>query len=94
MLSDIVETLINLRKNHIKLNPCKCSFGMEEGKFLGVIVTTNGIKVNSKKVAAIINMPSPSSIKDIQILNGRLVVLSRFLARQAERALPFLKVLK
>lgn len=33
MLSDIAETMINLRKNHIKLNPCKCSFRVEEGKF-------------------------------------------------------------
>lgn len=94
MLSDIAESFINLRKHGIKLNPAKCSFGVEEGKFLGVIITNNRIKVNSNKVSAILDMSSPRTLKDLQTLNGRLVAISHFLAKQAERSLPFLKVLK
>lgn len=80
MLPRIAKTFINLRKNHIKLNPCKCSFGMEEGNFFKVIVTNNGIKANMKKVATILDMPSPLSVKDVEILNGRLVSLIAFRA--------------
>lgn len=58
-------------------------------KVLEVIITTNEIKINTKKVATILDMPSPSSLKLIQILNEHLVALSRFLARQAEQALLF-----
>lgn len=94
MLPDIAETSINLRKHGVKLNPAKCSFGVEEGKFLGVIIARDGIKVNSKKVSAILETPSPRTLKDLQVLYGRLVAISHFLAKQAERTLPFLKVLK
>ncbi|KAK1431626.1 hypothetical protein QVD17_08115 [Tagetes erecta] len=94
MLSDISETFIRLRKYNIKLNPKKCSFGMEEGKFLGVIVTNNGLKVNQEKVEAIMKMKSPSTLKEVQVLSGRLVSINRFLAKHAERSLPFLDTLK
>nr|GEV69598.1 reverse transcriptase domain-containing protein [Tanacetum cinerariifolium] len=35
LLADIAETFDNLKKINMKLNPKKCSFGVEEGKFLG-----------------------------------------------------------
>nr|GEU91525.1 reverse transcriptase domain-containing protein [Tanacetum cinerariifolium] len=34
LIEDIVETFDNLRRINMKLNPKKCSFGVEEGKFL------------------------------------------------------------
>ncbi|GKA43923.1 reverse transcriptase domain-containing protein [Tanacetum coccineum] len=65
LLADIAETFDNLKKINMKLNPKKCSFGVEEGKFLGYMS-----------------------------LNGKLASLSRFLAKSAERSLPFLNTLK
>nr|GEX59726.1 reverse transcriptase domain-containing protein [Tanacetum cinerariifolium] len=35
LLPDIAETFDNLKKINMKLNPKKCSFGVEEGKFIG-----------------------------------------------------------
>ncbi|GJU87381.1 reverse transcriptase domain-containing protein [Tanacetum coccineum] len=43
MLADIAETFDNLRRINMKLNPKKCSFGVEEGNFLGYMVTLEGI---------------------------------------------------
>ncbi|KAK9070269.1 hypothetical protein SSX86_010669 [Deinandra increscens subsp. villosa] len=94
LLPDIVETFTALRKNSIKLNPGKCSFGMEEGKFLGVIITKEGFRVHPEKVAAVVKMQSPASLKEVQALNGRLVAINRFLSKHAERSLPFISVLK
>ncbi|XP_076897140.1 uncharacterized protein LOC143550367 [Bidens hawaiensis] len=51
MLRDTEETFETLRSINIKLNPAKCSFGVEEGKFLGVIVTGTGFKANPDKVS-------------------------------------------
>nr|GEU92170.1 putative Gag-Pol precursor [Tanacetum cinerariifolium] len=65
MIKDVEETLLTLKKVNMKLNPKKCSFGMEEGKFLGYIVTSEGIKANTEKAKAIVNMPSPSNLKQI-----------------------------
>ncbi|XP_064941125.1 uncharacterized protein LOC135594645 [Musa acuminata AAA Group] len=39
-------------------------------------------------------MQSPRTVKDLQRLNGRLVALSRFLARSGDRCLPFFKAFK
>ncbi|XP_071715203.1 uncharacterized protein [Rutidosis leptorrhynchoides] len=55
-----VDNLINM-----KLSPLKCSFGEEEGKFLGHVVTVRGIKANLKKIEAIDSLPSPRTKKDV-----------------------------
>ncbi|GJZ64903.1 hypothetical protein Tco_0621599, partial [Tanacetum coccineum] len=49
LLADIAETFDNLKKINMKLNLKKCSFGVEEGKFLGYMVTSEGIRANPKK---------------------------------------------
>ncbi|XP_076943934.1 putative mitochondrial protein AtMg00860 [Bidens hawaiensis] len=78
----------------MKLNPAKCSFGMEKGKFLGVIVTAAGFKANPDKIQAVACMPSPSSLKEVQTLNGRLVAPNRFLANHAAKSYPFVSTLR
>ncbi|XP_064979723.1 uncharacterized protein LOC135622021 [Musa acuminata AAA Group] len=93
-LADLAEAFATLRKYGMRLNPTKCAFGVTSGKFLGFIVHERGIDANPEKVQAIINMQSPRTIKDLQRLNGRLVALSRFLARSGDRRLPFFKALK
>nr|GEX54902.1 endoglucanase 2-like [Tanacetum cinerariifolium] len=49
LLADLAETFDNLKRINMKLNPKKCSFGVEEGKFLGYMVTSEGIRANPKK---------------------------------------------
>ncbi|XP_072054278.1 uncharacterized protein [Arachis hypogaea] len=66
----------------MRLNPEKCAFGVQKGKFLGFLLTNRGIEANPDKCQAIINMQSPRTIKEVQCLTGRLAVLSRFLPRQ------------
>ncbi|GKD77657.1 reverse transcriptase domain-containing protein [Tanacetum coccineum] len=48
MLMDIQETFDRLRSINMKLNPKKCSFGVEEGPFLGHLITKQGIKANPR----------------------------------------------
>ncbi|VFQ91338.1 unnamed protein product [Cuscuta campestris] len=83
-----------MARYNLRLNPKKCVFAVKTGKFLGFMVTKRGIEPNPEKIKAITEMRSPSSLKDVQRLTGRLAALSRFLSRSAERALPFFKVLK
>ncbi|GKD37204.1 reverse transcriptase domain-containing protein [Tanacetum coccineum] len=59
LLADISETFDNLRKINMKLNPKKCSFGVEEGKFLEYMVTSEGIKANLRKTKALADLQSP-----------------------------------
>ncbi|GJR80593.1 reverse transcriptase domain-containing protein [Tanacetum coccineum] len=54
----------------------KCSFGMEEGKFLGYIVTSEGIRAKPEKAKAVMDMPSPKTLKQMQSLSGKLAALN------------------
>ncbi|GJT38513.1 hypothetical protein Tco_0938378 [Tanacetum coccineum] len=94
MIKDVEETLLTLKKVNMKLNPKKCSFGIVEGKFLGYIVTSEGIRANPEKAKAVVNMPSPSNLKQMQRLSGKLAALNRFIYKATERALPCLDTLR
>ncbi|GKA25009.1 reverse transcriptase domain-containing protein [Tanacetum coccineum] len=94
IIRDVEHTFSTLRKINMKLNPKKCSFGVEEGKFLGYVVTYEGIRANPKKTKAVIDMPSPRTLKQMQSLSGKLVALNHFLSKSAKRSLPFLDTLK
>ncbi|XP_024190564.1 uncharacterized protein LOC112194575 [Rosa chinensis] len=50
----IVFTII--LRNGMRLNPQKCIFGVEVGKFLGYIISHRGIEANPEKVQAILDM--------------------------------------
>ncbi|GJU81080.1 reverse transcriptase domain-containing protein, partial [Tanacetum coccineum] len=62
--------------------------------FLGYKVNSKGLKVCPDKVDVVLSLPSPKCLKDVQKLNGKLASLNRFLAKSAEKSLPFFKTLK
>ncbi|GJW45641.1 reverse transcriptase domain-containing protein [Tanacetum coccineum] len=45
LVRDIEETFKTLKEINMKLNPYKCTFGVEEGMFLGYKVNSKGLKV-------------------------------------------------
>ena len=48
-----------LQKYQMKFNPLKCAFGVESGKFLGIMINQHGIEVNPEKINALLEMSSP-----------------------------------
>ena len=56
----------------LRLNPKKCTFGVTSGKLLGHIVSEWGIEVDSKKIRAILDMPTPKTRREIKGFLGRL----------------------
>ncbi|GKU88859.1 hypothetical protein SLEP1_g3075 [Rubroshorea leprosula] len=92
-LTDLEETFNNLKHNRMRLNPAKCIFGVESGKFLGFMVSRRGIEVNPEKIKAITEMEPPKSVKDIQRLTGRVAALHRFISKSADKCLPFFKIM-
>ncbi|GJR50746.1 reverse transcriptase domain-containing protein [Tanacetum coccineum] len=94
IVRDIEEKFKTLREINMKLNPKKCTFGVEEGMFLGYKVNSKGLKVCPNKVDAMLSLPSLKCLKDVQKLDGKLASLNRFMAKSAEKSLPFFKTLK
>jgi hypothetical protein len=78
---DLEEILSQVRKYNIRLNPTKCSFGLQAGKYLGFLLTRR-------------DMRSPSSVKEAQQLTRRLAALSRFLSSAGDKAYSFFASIK
>jgi polyhydroxyalkanoate synthesis regulator phasin len=57
------------------------------------LVSTKGIEASPDKIKAILLMQSLQTRKELQKLTGRIAVLNRFIAKLAERILPFFSVL-
>ena len=91
---DLEETFKTLRWYDMRLNLKKCAFKVKVGKFLGFMLTEWGIEVNLTKCRAIIDMKIPTSIKEGQTLNNRLVALTWFISRSADNFALFFHVLK
>ncbi|GJS75687.1 reverse transcriptase domain-containing protein [Tanacetum coccineum] len=94
MLADIKETLGRLRAINLKLNPRKCSFGVEEGIYSGHLITKQGIRADPSKVKAISALQPPKTVSEIQSFSKKLAALNKFLSKSVEKALPFMKTLK
>jgi len=62
-IADLEELFSMIARYNLKLNPEKCLFGVEAGKFLGFLLTERGIEANLNKCATIIGMRSPTSEK-------------------------------
>ncbi|GJU76769.1 reverse transcriptase domain-containing protein [Tanacetum coccineum] len=58
------------------------------------MVGPEGIKPCPEKIEAVLQLPSPRTIKEVQSLNGKLAGLNRFLSKSAEKSLPLFKTLK
>ena len=78
----------------MKLNPLKCAFGVNVGRFLSFMVTQRGIEANPAQLKTILQSPTPSSTKGIQQLTGRLAALRLFISRFTNRLKPFFTTLR
>ena len=83
-----------MRKYGMRLNPMKCCFGVEAGKFLGFMVHQCGIDANPEKINALLNMRSPKNVKEVQSLTGRVAALNRFILKSSDKCQPFFQALK
>lgn len=78
----------------MRLNFAKRIFSVVAGKFLGFMLTERGTEANADKCATILDMRSPTNLKEIQRLVCQLTSLSHFIPKLAERFRPIVKRMK
>ena len=78
-----------LRKHKLHLNAFICFFGVGLGKFLGYMVTHQGIEVNPDQVKAINSLQPPRNPKEVQRLIRITAALNQFISRLADRCRLF-----
>jgi hypothetical protein len=80
--------LQRLRDHKLTLNLNKCTLFVSEIKFLGHIISAQGIRVNEEKVKAIKDWPEPTSSKDVQRFLGLANYFRRFIQGYSSLAAP------
>ena len=55
-----------MRLHQLKLNPLKCSFGVQAGNFLGFLFHQRGVEVDQNKAKAIISAKATQNKKKLQ----------------------------
>ncbi|GJR64788.1 reverse transcriptase domain-containing protein [Tanacetum coccineum] len=63
MEKDVKETLGKLKRVNIKIDPIMSSFRVKEGKFLGHMITEEGLRADPERIQAIILSPTPKKSK-------------------------------
>ena len=69
-IQEVKKVFKALQKADIRLLPDKCKFHVKTVKFLGSIITTNGIQMDNEKVKAIREWPEPRNLKEVQDFLG------------------------
>ena len=62
--------LTALRDANLRIKVEKTEFHKKEVKFLGYIVSREGLKMDSKKIEAITSWPKPTTVKEVQSFLG------------------------
>ena len=83
-----------LQQHKFRLNAEKCAFGVGVGKFLGYLITHQGIEVNHNQIEAMKCLKPQSSPKEVQVLTRMLATLNQFISKFANRCRPFYQLLK
>jgi hypothetical protein len=74
----LLATLVRARENGIKFNPKKLQRCSSEVKFFGEMLTKDGLKPDPDKVAAVKEMKSPKSKKELECQLGMFTYLSQY----------------
>uniref|UniRef100_A0A2N9HT99 Uncharacterized protein n=1 Tax=Fagus sylvatica TaxID=28930 RepID=A0A2N9HT99_FAGSY len=92
-VEDLREVLEILRATKLRLNATKCLFGVSSGKFLGHMISYNGVEANPDQISALLSLQPPKDAKQVQRLTGMVAALGRFISRSADRCRPFFQLL-
>jgi transposase InsO family protein len=88
------EVLRRLREAGLQAAIHKCEFGVQETKFLGFIVSQEGIRVDPEKVAAVAHWPRPRTVKEVQGFLGFCNFYRRFIREYGRIANPLHRLTK
>ena len=93
-LDHVKQVLERLRQFGLYASLKKCDFFTTKVEFLGFIVSTNGLAMDQRRVAAIQEWPKPKSYHEVQVFLGFVNFYRRFIHHYSQIAGPLTGLLK
>ena len=91
--SRVRKVLQRLKDAGVTLND-KCEFSKQRMKFLGHVISENGVEADPEKTKAIREFPRPTTVTELQRFNGMVNQLAKFLPNLATINEPLRQLLK
>ena len=90
----VKKVLQKLKDAGLFCNLDKCLFHTTEIDFLGYVISTDGVHMETSRVESISQWPEPASVKDVQVFLGFANYYRRFVARYSHVARGLTALLK
>lgn len=87
-LKHLEQVFKRLKEANLKLQPTKCHFAVKKLKFLGHIISKNGIEVDPEKTKAMSEFPTPKTQKQVRSFLGMANYYRRFISNFAKIVTP------
>ena len=92
-MNHLVKVLCIISRHGLKLKLSKCEFAKTQVRYLGHVLNSNGVPVDPDKVAAVLAMPAPTKVVELQPFLGMVGYYRRFIAGFAKIAQPLVQLL-
>ena len=83
-----------LRAASLKLKPSKCDFFKKETKYLGYVVSKEGVSTDPDKIKAVTEWPQPATVTEVRSSLGYVSYYRRFVPNFSKVAKPLNKLLQ
>ena len=81
------------KKNGLFANLKKCCFHKNKVRFLGYVISAQGVRMKDKQIKAVKNWPKAKSMRDIQVFLGFVNFYRRFIQSFSKIAKPLISML-
>jgi len=88
------KVLEKLRKAKINLKIKKCEFAVQEVEYLGHVVNGDHTKMQKSKIEAILNWPTPTTLKNIEEFRGLAGYYRQYIEKFSDKARPLNEALR
>jgi hypothetical protein len=88
------KVLQRCKEKNLRLNPSKIKLAQSEVEYVGQVLTKHGVRISEDKIKAVIQMPAPSNINNVQTLLGMVNYTMKFMPNLSAITEPLRELIK